>query len=118
MEQQEAYFVCKDIDENLITIKLVEQEKIILARRILQGLETERKHLQGTIVKEQAPYNKDWSYHVDPESIDFFAVAMEVCDATIQYVEDHLDEVGGPFLPNNHWCPWTSYLVREVPGPQ
>ena len=112
----EAFFICTDIDGNYLTIKLVEPDKILHARRILRGLEATRTSVQGIIVKEQAPYNTDWSYHVEPKTIDFFEVAMEVCDATIQYVEDNLEDVGGAFLPGNHWCPWTSKLVREVEG--
>ncbi|WP_433227073.1 hypothetical protein [Microtetraspora malaysiensis] len=42
---------------------------------------------------------------------------LRVCDATIPYVEDHLDEAGGAFLPGLVWCPWSSRLVREVPTP-
>jgi hypothetical protein len=49
--------------------------------------------------------------------VRFFEVAIEVCDATMPYVEDHLDEVGGAFLPGGYWCPWTSRLTREVPAP-
>lgn len=56
-----------------------------------------------------------WSSHLRPESISFFDQAIEVCDATIPYVEDHLDEAGGAFLPGNYWCLWTSRLVRELP---
>jgi hypothetical protein len=37
-------------------------------------------------------------------------VMMEVCDASMTYVEDHLDEVGGAFLPGAQWCPWDSKL--------
>jgi hypothetical protein len=41
-------------------------------------------------------------------------MAIEVCDANMMYVEDHLDEAGGAFLPGNHWCPWDSRVTREV----
>ena len=68
----------------------------------------------GIIVKEQAGYNPAWSYHLDSETIQFFELAIEVCDASIRYVEEHLDEVGGSFLPNNQWCPWSSELTREI----
>jgi hypothetical protein len=30
------------------------------------------------------------------------------------YVEDHLSEAGGSFLPGNRWCPWSSVLTKEV----
>ena len=65
-------------------------------------------------MKERASYNPDWSYHLAPESIEFFEMAVEVCDATTAYVEEHLAEAGGSFLPGNAWCPWTSKLLDEV----
>ena len=74
-------------------------------------------HVAGKIIKEAACYNPPWSYHLDPQSIDFFASAIEVCDASIAYTESFLDEAGGHFLPGNHWCPWGSRLIKEVPSP-
>jgi hypothetical protein len=41
-------------------------------------------------------------------------MAVEVCDASIQYVEGNLDAAGGAFLPDLRWCPWSSHLVREI----
>ncbi|WP_442948058.1 BP74-related protein [Nostoc sp.] len=49
-----------------------------------------------------------------PSTISFFPMAIEVCDATTNYVNDHLDEVGGAFLPGLFWCPWSSQLVKEI----
>jgi hypothetical protein len=55
-----------------------------------------------------------WDFHYNPDTISFADAAIEVCDATIPYVEDHLDEAGGPFLPGLYWCPWTGRLTAEV----
>lgn len=71
-------------------------------------------HVMGTIVKQPAPYNPEWQFHLDPPSVEFFEMAIEVCDANVTYVAEHLDEVGTHFLPNGTWCPWSSMLVREV----
>jgi len=51
---------------------------------------------------------------LDPKSIKFAQTGIEVCDANIEYVEDHLDEVGGAFLPGCQWCPWESRIVRQI----
>lgn len=110
-----AYFRFTDTDgEPRFVIQLFDAAKIAHARRILRGEELSRVHVHGTVVKEPAPYNPGWSFHLDPISIDFFEFAIEVCDASIQYVEEHLDEVGGSTLPGSHWCPWSSRLVDEV----
>ncbi|GLX99945.1 hypothetical protein [Actinoplanes sp. NBRC 101535] len=100
--------------QNRFVIQLTDQAKIDHARRILSGEEKNRIHPHGRIIKRAVPYNPGWSYHLDPATIDFFEVAIEVCDASIVYTEDHLDEAGGPFLPGGHWCPWSSRLTREI----
>lgn len=108
-------FDCPPHPEKFI-FELVDEKLIAHARKILSGEEV-APHVTGLIVKSQAPYNPGWSYHLDPESIGFFELSMEVCDAAISYVEEHLDEVGGAFLPGNRWCPWGSRLLREVDYP-
>jgi hypothetical protein len=116
MLPQSAYFEFKGPDpEDRFVIKLVDSEKIEHARKILRGAETGRTHIAGVIALKKASYNHpDWSYHMKPDSIEFFNEAKEVCDATMRYVEEHLDEVGGAFLPGNRWCPWGSELTREL----
>ncbi|CAO3644962.1 unnamed protein product [Cunninghamella blakesleeana] len=112
---EEAYFEFKypPMPETFI-FKLTDDDRIAEARKILSGEEKERVHVHGRIIKRPVPYNPRWSYHLDPSTINFFHMAIEVCDAHIQYVEDHLDEAGGAFLPGGHYCPWNSILTREV----
>ncbi|MHA7629927.1 BP74-related protein [Corallococcus sp. M7] len=95
-------------------IELTDENTIAHARKILSGEERSRIHVHGRIVKRTQPYNPRFSFHLDPATIQFFEVAIEVCDANMTYVEDHLDEAGGAFLPGGHWCPWDSRLAREL----
>ena len=119
----EAYFVFKGDhsdpvqDADRFIIKLTDTTKIQKARNILNGTETDTISIMGTVVAQTADYNNNWSYYLDPESINFFEAAVEVCDAGMRYVEDHLSEVGGAFLPGNKWCPWNSMLVTEIEKP-
>jgi len=94
--------------------EVTDSARIEHARRILSGQETMRVHVHGRIMKKPVPYNPGWSFSLDPTTIDFFEVAIEVCDSSIQYLEDHLDEACGAFLPGCHWCPWASKLTREI----
>lgn len=115
LENTTAYFEFKGSDEtDRFVIKLTDPEKIQHARGLLSNTESENRSVVGTIVKQQVAYNSDWHYHLDEASIEFFDVAVEVCDATMAFVEVHLNEVGGSFLPNNIWCPWGSELSREL----
>jgi uncharacterized protein (TIGR03437 family) len=118
---EEAYFVfgtrsTPPRTETFI-IKLTDPAKIKRARDILSAEEENDAGVTGIIVKSPACYNPPWSFHLDPESIDFFEAAIEVCDASIHYVEDNLNKVGGALLPGNRWCPWSSLLLREIPKP-
>ncbi|MEU8685821.1 calmodulin-binding protein [Streptomyces sp. NPDC048611] len=112
-----AYFVMTDVTRAEFVIKITDPRKIQHARDLLSGATSSEPHVIGRIDKRPAPYNWRWSFHLRPETIDFFDFAIEVCDATTPYVEEHLDEAGGPFLPGLIWCPWSSKLLREVPQP-
>lgn len=114
-----AWFEMKDDEDGTMpafVIKLRDPATIDHARRILAGTETQATRVKGTIVKSKADYNPAWSFHLDPGTVSFWQLAIEVCDATTCYVEDHLADVGGATLPDNHWCPWSSRLVSEVGG--
>lgn len=110
-----AYFKVEfqPLTDTLI-IMLTDTAKIQQARRIVTGVQTDAASVMGTIIKAPAPYNSRWSYHLDPASISFFHCAIEVCDASPQYVEDHLSEVCGALLPGCTWCPWSSRVAEEV----
>lgn len=112
----EAYFVFNDGKDDFV-FKLTDPARIQEARDILSGKENAKKHVMGLVVTRRADYNRAWHYHLDPASVSFFQTAIEVCDSTARFVEDHLAEVGGSFLPGNRWCPWSSKLVREIPRP-
>lgn len=116
---EQAYFRFTDTDgQPRFVIRLTDADKIAHARRILSGEETDRIHIMGRIIKRPVPYNPGWNFHIDPDTVNFFHVAIEVCDASMRYVEDHLDEAGGAFLPGAMWCPWSSRLVDEVRADQ
>jgi hypothetical protein len=110
----EAYFAFQDVTGQEFIIKLTSDQRIAEARRILSGEEKESVHVMGRIVKRKASWNPSWDFYIDPATVTFFTMAIEVCDASIPYVEDHLDEAGGAFLPGSFWCPWSSRLTREL----
>ena len=95
-------------------IKLRDQNKIEEARAFLRSKSS--AGVMGEIIKYRASYNPSWSYHLKPSSIKFFELAIEVCDASPKYIEKHLNKVGSDFLPGKIWCPWSSYLRKEIRG--
>ncbi|TQM29489.1 calmodulin [Nocardia bhagyanarayanae] len=109
-----ADFAFTDYSGKEFIIRLTNEQRIEEARRILSGEEQMSVHVMGRIRKQTVDYNPGWSFYLDPDTITFFTMAIEVCDAAINYVEDHLDEACGAFLPGCFWCPWSSKLTREI----
>ena len=112
-----AYFAFKQRPGQEFIFQLTNAEMIQKARDILSGKETSEIHVHGRLRKTKQPYNPSWDFHLDPDTIRFFQMAIEVCDANMEYVNDHLDEACGAFLPGCHWCPWDSRLTREITRP-
>ncbi|WP_431686809.1 calmodulin-binding protein [Hahella sp. NBU794] len=113
-----AYFEFTDVQpEQTFVIQLTDKAKIQQARDILANGQEDFYHVMGYVTPSPTPYNPRWQYHLDTDTISFFEFSIEVCDASMQYVQEHLNEVGGAFLPGNIWCPWSSKLVREVGSP-
>ncbi len=105
--------------KNTFVIKLRDKQRILEARAFLERKQPSfGSAVIGRIVKAKVSYNKRWSYHLKPMTISFFELAVEVCDGSPLLVEKHLEEVGGALLPGNIWCPWSSYLKREVRRPR
>ncbi|EGG21654.1 hypothetical protein DFA_01540 [Cavenderia fasciculata] len=78
--------------------KLTDVKMIEHARKVLKDQEV---HVMGRIRKSQTDYNPHFSFHLDPNTITFFSMAIEVCDATLTYTEENLDEACGAFLPGS-----------------
>jgi len=73
------------------------------------------KIISGTIDKTPVDWNPGWSFHLTPETVFFGEVFFEVCDATVDYVEENLEDAGGAFLPGLQWCPWGTRVLEELP---
>ena len=111
-----ALFRC--LDESVwktFVIELVDEERIKEARSLLKETNDKAsKHVKGKVVIAPVGYNSPWSWHLNPTTISFAEADIEVCDSTIVYLEEHLDEVGGAYLPHNNFCPWSSRVIEEV----
>ena len=109
-----AYFKIAGATEVDAFVIALNDPAVIAEARAQAGGQEPVKHVTGIVVPEVAPYNAPWSFHLDPASISFAEMSIEVCDAATSYVEAHLAEVGGAFLPGGRWCPWSSRVIVEV----
>jgi hypothetical protein len=116
--QMPVLFVFKQIspkkEEKHFIFELRDPVKIAEARALITNPSNPKRHVQGVIDPHKRSYNPSWSFSLIPETIGFFEMQIEVCDANVTYVEEHLDEVGGAFLPRSFWCPWSSFIEREL----
>jgi hypothetical protein len=64
----------------------------------------------GLIVHGQAGVNEGWSWSIDPDTLEFADMAMEVCDGLPSHVEDGT-------LPSDRYCPWSAVVVDIRPAP-
>ena len=94
-------------------VRIEGKANIESARRQIAGQEP-KLSITGIITKQKACYNPNYDYHFLPGTVKFFEYSIEVCDATFQYTQEHLDEAGGAFLPGMRMCPWGSELVSEL----
>lgn len=109
-----AWFTFTDASGEVFVIKLQGRALIEHARQLVAGIATSDPLVGGTVEKTPQPYNIGWSFHLDPTSLFFFEVSTEVGDSTMRYIEDHLAEVGGAFLPGNIWTGWSSVFLDEL----
>jgi hypothetical protein len=84
------------------------------ADALRRAIVTKHGIVSGIILPQPARYNPGWHFHLRPETVSVADFTTEVCDATATYVEGHLADVGGAFLPGNRWCPWQTRVLREV----
>lgn len=72
-------------------------------------------HINGGIAKlpDNCKLNQNWSWYFLPDDWALAELSIEVCDGTPQYVEEHLDD----YLHIERYCPWSSFVLREIQKP-
>ena len=85
-------------------IELVTDELIAHVAELQAGGEEGRIPV-GRIVRDgDGGVNAPWSWHIDPESLEFADATIEVCDGLPQFVEDGT-------LTSDVYCPWSATVV-------
>lgn len=84
-------------------IELATPELVEHAHQLLDG-EDVASIPNGLIVRDDPGVNAPWSWHIDPDSLEFADVTTEVCDGLPEYVEDGT-------LTSPYYCPWDATIV-------
>ena len=88
--------------------------------QVLQQLELPEdmrgQHINGRIERlpEGCEVNSNWSWYFVPDEWAMAEFSIELCDGNPQYVEENLDE----YIRIQAYCPWGSYVLREIGAPQ
>lgn len=58
----------------------------------------------GRVVRDDPGVNEPWSWHIDPESLEFAEITIEVCDGLPSHVEEGV-------ITSPDYCPWSAEIV-------
>jgi hypothetical protein len=93
-------------DGELFQILLRDSDLIAQARALI-GI-GDRRIVTGSLAQGNGGFNAPWSWHLDPDTVRFPEVAIELCDGCPSDVETNGGSWGlGTF------CPWSSEIVAE-----
>jgi hypothetical protein len=84
-------------------IELASPELVQHARDLLNGEDVAAIPL-GTVVRDDPGVNAPWSWHIDPATLEFADMTIEVCDGLPSYVEDGT-------VTSDQYCPWSAKIV-------
>lgn len=84
-------------------IELATPELVAHAEALLAG-EAVASIPNGGVVRDDPGVNAPWSWHIDPATLEFADMTIEVCDGLPSYVEDGT-------VTSDHYCPWSAEIV-------
>lgn len=89
-------------------IELITDEQVEHVKELLAGGEEGRIPV-GTVVRDDdGGVNAPWTWHIDPETLEFADATIEVCDGLPEYVEDGT-------ITSDTYCPWSAKAVDLQP---
>jgi hypothetical protein len=93
-----------DVDGERFVIRTSDPETIQLGQANLEGRNT--RFPMGTLAPGDGGFNVPWTWHLEPDSVRFVEVAIEICDGRPSYVETHRSDY-------TTYCPWGGRVVAR-----
>jgi len=93
-------------DGEVFRILLRDSDAIAQARALVGA--GNRRIVAGTLASGNGGFNMPWNWHLDPDSVRFAEVAVEICDGCPSDVE-----ASGGHWAAGSFCPWTSEIIAE-----
>ncbi len=96
--------VTLQVGDEQYRIQLTDPADIAIAHQLLAGEEAPRIP-NGLIVRgDDGGVNTGYSWHIDPDTLEFADFTTEVCDGLPSYVEDGT-------LTGDYFCPWSAEVI-------
>lgn len=92
-----------DVVGETYRIELTDPADIEIARRLLAG-EPAPAIPSGVVVRGDPGVNTGYSWHIDPATVEFADMAIEVCDGRPSDVEANE-------ITSDRYCPWSAKVV-------
>ena len=89
-------------------IRLVDLDDIAIAQKLLAG-ESAPSIPNGRVVRGEPDVNVGYSWHIDPDSVEFADTTTEICDGRPSDVEKRV-------ISSDRYCPWSAKLVAITPA--
>ena len=94
-------FRVADVEE--YRIRLTDPADIEIARKLLAGDETPNIP-NGIVIRGEPNVNVGYTWHIDPESVEFADFTVEVCDGLPSDVEKGI-------ITSDRYCPWSAEVI-------
>lgn len=101
MEGVVVTFRVADVEE--FKVRLTDPTDIEIARKLLAGEEAPNIP-NGIVVRGDPDVNVGYTWHIDPESLEFADFTMEVCDGLPSDVEQGI-------ITSDRYCPWSAEVI-------
>ena len=89
--------------EETYKVELANPEVLEIAEQLLAG-ELPPMIPNGMIVRDDPGPNAPWSWHIDPATLEWADMTIEVCDGLPSFVEDGS-------LTSDWYCPWSAVVI-------
>lgn len=103
-----SVIVTFDVKGEQYRILVVDPDNVAIAQKLLAGQEAPSIP-NGLIVRGDPSVNTGWSWHIDPQSLEFADATTEVCDGKPSFVEDGT-------LSGDRFCPWSARVIAIDPA--
>ena len=99
----EGVIVTFSVESEQFKIRLTDPADIEIARKLLAGEEAPNIP-NGIVVRGDSDVNVGYSWHIDPDSVEFADLTTEVCDGRPSDVEKSV-------ITSDRYCPWAAKVV-------